>query len=228
MGRDGPRAPADPPAAADLIRRHAVVARPPLCPEIALRLITATTPLFRGNEAAAEAAGLPWPFWGFAWPGGQALARYVLDHPCLFRGNRVLDFGAGCGIAGIAAAMAGAREVLASDVDPTAAAAIEINARANGRQIEVTTRDLIGEQGDWDVVLVGDMFYDDELAHACVPWLEELARRGARILLGDPGRGFLDADRLEPLERYDAPADNDADGTRRVRTTVYAWRPRPR
>ncbi len=222
MGSDRPPAAAYR-SAAELIRRHTVEARPALCPEITLRLITAQTPLFRGDEADAEAVGLPWPFWGFAWPGGQALARYVLDHPCMFRGRRALDFGAGCGIGGIAASLSGAQEVIAADVDPTAAVAIDLNAKANGCELTITTRDLVGERGGWDVVLVGDMFYDDELAHACVPWLEELAREGAQILLGDPGRGYLDADRLDPLERYDAPADNDADGTRRVRTTVYAW-----
>ncbi len=218
--REGTRAP----EVEALIRHHTALARPPLCPEIILRLITPEIPLFRGTETDAEAAGLPWPFWGFAWPGGQALARYVLDHPCGIRGRRVLDFGAGCGVAGIAAAWVGARRVVAADVDPTAAAVIGINARENRVPLEVTTRDLIGTRGAWDVVLVGDMFYDDELARACVPWLDGLARGGARILLGDPGRGFLDLEILESLERYDAPADNDADGTRRVRTTVYAWR----
>jgi predicted nicotinamide N-methyase len=207
------------------VARHTQPAHPPLCPELILHLITADMPLFLSSEQDAAAAGVPWPFWGFAWPGGQALARYVLDHPCQVLGRHVLDFGAGCGIAAIAAARAGAARVTASDVDPMAAAATALNARRNGVELEVSTRDLVGRPGEWGVVLVGDMFYDEELAVACAGWLDGLAAAGCRILLGDPGRGFLDAGRLEPLERYQAPADNDADGTRLVWTTVYGWNP---
>jgi len=209
------------------VLRHTRVARPALCPELSLRLITAEMPLFRSSEDAAAREGVPWPFWGFAWPGGQALARYVLDHPCQIRGRFVLDFGAGCGIAGIAAARVGAGLVTAADTDPLAATAAVINAALNGVEVEACARDPVGQLGPWDVVLVGDMFYDQELARACGAWLDTLAARGTRVLLGDPGRGFLDAGQLEPLERYQAPADNDADGTRLVWTTVYAWRSAP-
>jgi predicted nicotinamide N-methyase len=162
------------------------------------------------------------PYWGFAWAGGQALARYVLDHPGCVTGRRVFDFGAGCGIEAIAAAKAGAASVIASDVDGLAIEAVRLNAVLNGVTIEATTADFIGDPLDGlDVVLAGDMFYDPEFSRRVLAWLADLAAAGETVLLGDPGRGNLDGAQLKPLATYMAPADVDVDGKLLRETGVY-------
>lgn len=194
------------------IRAQTLVTRPPLVPELALHLITPACPLWRAGEAELEALGLPPPYWAFAWPGGQALARYLLDHPEPLRGQRVLDLGSGCGIEGLAALLAGASSLLAADIDPYAEVACQLNAQLNGLSLSTTTDDVIGQDDGWDVVLVGDMLYDAALASRLRPWLTCLARRGALVLLGDPYRGYLEdfpiCERMQLL----APSDVDVEG----------------
>lgn len=198
------------------------MAQPELCPEISLYLITPESPLWRATENEAARRGVPWPFWAFAWSGGQALARYVLDHPDLVAGKAVLDFGTGSGLVAIAAALCGAGEVLAADIDPMAAAAAALNAELNGVELDITGQDLVGDLSrDWDVVLAGDMYYDAGESERSSVWLMELAARGARVIIGDPDRGFFDIAEAESLATYAAPADNDSDGTRTVPTGVY-------
>jgi predicted nicotinamide N-methyase len=192
-----------------------------LCPEIRLHLVTARCPLFRATEDEAAEAGLVEPYWAFCWAGGQALARYVLDNPEQFAGRSVLDFGAGGAVEGIAAALVGAA-VLAADIDPMAVEAARLNAELAGVVLRTTTEDLVGcVDRAWDVVLAGDVFYGYEMATPLVTWLRALAARGAAVLIGDPERGFLDTSGLVRLARYDAPADNDADGSFLRPTTVY-------
>ncbi len=209
----------------DTILRHTEVAPARLCPEIRLHLVTARCPLFRATEDEAARAGLVEPYWAFSWAGGQALARYVLDHPAEFAGRTVLDFGAGGAVEGIAAALASA-SVLAADIDPMAIEAARLNAALAGVVLETTTCDLVGRvDRAWDVVLAGDVFYGYEMATPLVTWLRALAARGATVLIGDPDRGFLDTTGLVALSRYDAPADNDADGSFLRPTTVYRVTP---
>lgn len=208
-----------------LILRETVVSRPPLAPELSLRLVTEACPLWRATEADLAILGIPEPYWAFAWPGGQALARHVLDHPERVRGRRVLDFGSGCAIEAIAALRAGASNVLAADVDPWAADAARLNAELNGASLEVTSADLLGRDEGWDIVLVGDMFYEKELATRVSAWLQALAGRGAQVLIGDPGRGFFEASDAALLAEYDAPADVDVDGLYRRRTAVFCLHP---
>ncbi len=209
-----------------LILAHTEVASVPLCPEIRLHLITPACPLWRASERDAARLGLPNPFWGFAWPGGQAVARTVLDRPELVSGRRVLDFGAGGGIGALAACLAGARCVCAADIDPLAVLAAGMNAGLNGVAVDLETRNLVGDEGlEWDVVLAGDVCYDTAETAEITGWLRSLARRGARVLLGDPGRGFLRTDGLEVLGRHQATADNDRDGSVTVDTVVAAMRP---
>jgi len=206
----------------DVILTHTKVARARLCPEISLHLITAECPLFRGNEEDAARAGLVDPYWAFSWAGGQALARYVLDRPETVRDRRILDFGAGGGVEGLAAALAGARSVLCADIDPMAAESALANAELCGVRVAVTTDNLIGHiEPAWDVVLAGDVFYGTEMAGPTIGWLRALARSGALVLIGDPDRGFLDTTGLEELARYEAPADNDHDGSFLRPTSVY-------
>jgi predicted nicotinamide N-methyase len=210
----------------DVILAHTKVAPARLCPEISLHLITAECPLFRGNEEDAARAGLIEPYWAFSWAGGQALARYVLDRPETVRSSRVLDFGAGGAVEGIAAALSGARSVLCADIDPMAAASALVNAELCGVSLSVTTDDLIGHiDPAWNVVLAGDVFYGTEMATPIIEWLRELAKNGALVLIGDPDRGFLDTGGLEELARYEAPADNDHDGSFLRPTSVYRVAP---
>ncbi len=209
----------------DLIRQQTVVDRAYLVPEVALHLITDACPLWTATDADLEALDLSAPYWAFAWSGGQALARYVLDHPEEVAGKTVLSFGAGGGIEAIAAALAGARRVIAADIDPVAVEAIRMNAALNAVELEVTARDLLGVVTPaWDVVLAGDVTYEDELAARVVDWLTRLQIEGAQVRIADPGRGFVDETRLVPLVTYDAPSDIDIDGTDLKPTTVFRVR----
>ncbi|MBS2021025.1 MAG: methyltransferase [Deltaproteobacteria bacterium] len=204
---------------------HTLPVSVPLVPEVTLRLLTEECPLWYANEAEAARHGLSEPYWAFAWPGGQALARYVLDHPDLVRGRRVLDFGAGGAIEGIAAALAGARSVTAADLDPLACAAAQVNAKLNGvTTLSATSRDLVGDPGvveDFDVILAGDVFYDADLARRGRAWLKELGYFGKLVLLGDPARGFLEIEGLHEVARYVATWDGDTTGTITRSTGVY-------
>lgn len=209
---------------AALIREHTVVAAAPLVPELPLQLITEASPLWRATEADAEKLGLPLPFWAFIWPGGQALARLVLDSPELVRGKRVLDFGSGCAVEALAAMRSGAHAALAADIDPFAAAAAELNAQRAGVHLETTTDDLIGQRGDWEVILAGDVMYDRDMATRVMAWLRSEAARGVEVLLGDPNRGWLDPRGLERVASFMAAADGDLSGTALKEAVV--WRVR--
>jgi predicted nicotinamide N-methyase len=199
-----------------------VVAVPPLVPELRLHLLTEQCPLWRAGEKEAAAAGLVEPYWAFAWPGGQALARHVLDHPEIVRGKRVLDFGSGGAIEAIAAVRAGAASALAADVDPMAGAAALLNAELNGVRLETTSDDLLGTEVDAQVVLAGDVFYERDLADRAIRWLHELAGRGATVLLADPSRGHLDPAALRRIAVYDAPYDGEVVSPTLRPTAVYS------
>jgi predicted nicotinamide N-methyase len=161
-----------------------------------------------------------------AWPGSQALARHVLDHPFLVANRRVLDFASGCGLAAIAAAVAGAREVLASDLDPLAAAAQRLNAAASGVELSVTTDDLVGQDlRNVDVVLAGDVCYERGPSARISAWLRALAHRGATVLLADPGRTFTPSDDLEVLGTYVVPTSRSLERAERTPTTVWRMLP---
>ena len=153
-----------PERAASFIRENTALIAPPHVPEIRLHLADEAHDLWHRTEEELQAIGLPPPFWAFAWAGGQGLARHVLDNPGLVEAKRVLDFAAGSGLVAIAAAKAGASHVLAADIDPFCAAAVRLNAQANGVAVDFTADDLVGATGDWDVVLAGDVFYDSAFA----------------------------------------------------------------
>ncbi len=198
----------------------------PLVPEIVLNLATAVTPLWQATEATLARTNLPPPFWAFAWPGGQALARLVLDRPALVEGRSVLDFAAGCGVAAIAAARAGASRVIASEIDAFAAAAIAQNARLSGVDIAITLDDAVEGPADlWDVVLAGDVCYEKPMAARVVPWLCRAARAGATVLLADPGRAYLPSDGLTEIARYDVPTSLDLENRTLMTTVVYRYEP---
>ena len=204
----------------DFVRTNSVLAAPPLVPEVRLHLASEVTPLWEATEAALDRLQLPPPYWAFAWPGGQALARYVLDHPALLAGKRVLDFGAGSGLVAIAAAKAGA-VVVAAEIDPFAAAAIRLNATANEVEIAIEAADVIGTPCAWDAILAGDMCYERPLAERLGKWLREVP---ALVLLGDPGRSYFSAAGLEELARYTVPTSRDLEDRDARETGV--WRVR--
>lgn len=177
----------------------------PHAPEIRLHVADEATELWQKTEEELGEIGLPPPFWAFAWAGGQALARYVLDHPELVAGRRVLDVASGSGLVAIAAAMAGASSVEAADIDAFAVAAVALNAEANGLAVVPRLGDLVGTDEGWDAVLAGDIFYDRDIAARMTEWLLALQGRGATVLVGDPGRSYLPKDRLEELACYRVP-----------------------
>ncbi len=209
--------------AARFIRAQTAIAAPPLVPEIRLHLASEVTPLWQATEATLAQSQLPPPYWAFAWAGGQALARYVLDHPAIVAGRDVLDFGAGSGLVAIAAAKAGARRVTAAEIDAFAAAAIDLNAQINEAAIAVETTDIVGRaDASWQVVLVGDMCYERPLAERLVNWLRRLAGAGATVLLGDPGRAYLPKSGLDELARYAVPTPLDLED--RIERVGVVWR----
>lgn len=197
----------------------------PLVPEISLHLAAESLPIWQRTEEELGAIGLPPPFWAFAWAGGQALARHVLDNPGIVQGRRVLDFAAGSGLVGIAALKAGAAHVEAADIDGFAQAAIALNAAANAAAaLTVLDQDIIGTPGRWDVVLAGDIAYERDLAARVFAWLEALAAGGADVWIGDPGRSYLPRERLEKVAEYGVAVSRDLEDSEIKQTSV--WRPR--
>ncbi|MFG1189457.1 methyltransferase [Xanthobacter flavus] len=195
----------------------------PLVPEISLHVADEAVPIWHRTEEELGELGLPPPFWAFAWAGGQALARHVLDHPETVRGKRVLDFASGSGLVGIAAMKAGAACVTCADIDPFAVAAIALNGAANGVALSPVQDDLIGRDDGWDTVLAGDIAYERDLSEKVFAWLLALAARGAGVLIGDPGRTYLPKDRLTRLADYSVPVTRELEDMEIKRTAV--WRP---
>ncbi len=202
---------------------NTLIAEAPLVPEIRLHLASEVVPLWQATEAELAASGLPPPFWAFAWAGGQALARYLLDHPEVVRGKSVLDFAAGSGLQGIAAKMAGAARVRAVEIDAFACAAVALNTRLNGVQVEVEQDDWIDAAcQDCDVILAGDVCYEGPMAARIEAWLRRLAEAGKTVLLGDPGRTYLPRGGLERIVAYSVKTSRELEDTD-VRNAVV-WR----
>ncbi|MCC7168263.1 MAG: methyltransferase [Rhodospirillales bacterium] len=207
----------------DFVRRHTELASPPLCPGLKLHLATQVTPLWEATEASLAASGLAPPYWAFAWPGGQAIARYVLDHPDRVRGKTVLDFAAGSGLGAIAAAWAGAARVVAAEIDPFARAAIGLNALANGVVVETPLADALADaRADWPVVLAGDVCYERPMAERVFAWLSGIAGRGGLVLMADPGRAYLPKAGLREVARYTVPTSRELEDRESRETVVYA------
>ncbi|MCV9936290.1 methyltransferase [Boseaceae bacterium BT-24-1] len=203
------------------IRAHTRLLPVPHAPEISLHVAEEATELWQKTEDELATIGLPPPFWAFAWAGGQALARYILDQPEVVRGRRVLDFASGSGLVAIAAAKAGAAEVIAADIDAFAAAAIGLNAEANGVSIEARLDDLLGLDQGWEVILAGDICYERELAAQVIEWLCTLSQRGATVLIGDPGRSYLPKDRLTEVATYQVPVTRALEDAEIKKSSVW-------
>ncbi len=202
------------------IAAHTVLARAPLVPEIALHLATEITPIWQASEAWLQQANVDPPFWAFAWPGGQVIARHVLDHPELVRGRRVLDFAAGCGIAAIACAIAGAALVEAAEIDAMAVAAIRMNAAANGVDVVALDQDVVGQPCRWDLILCGDVCYEAPMTAHIIPWLRKMAAE-AEVWVADPGRAYLPGDGLTEVAAHDVPTSLELEDRVLRRTKLF-------
>ena len=189
---------------AEFIQAHTVLTHTPLVPEVMLHLATEITPIWQASEAWLQQANVEPPFWAFAWPGGQALARHILDYPKTVRGRRVLDFAAGCGIAAIACAMAGATKAEAAEIDPMAITATLANAHANKVTIQVLAEDVVGHPCRWDLILCGDVCYEAPMTKHIMPWLRQMATI-CEVWIADPGRAYLPTDGLALLGEYAVP-----------------------
>jgi predicted nicotinamide N-methyase len=204
------------------VRCNTAITVPLLVPEIRLRLATEITPIWQASEDTLARGGVPPPFWAFAWAGGQALARYLLDRPGTVAGRSVLDFGSGSGLVAIAAAKAGARSVLAAEIDHFAAAAIAANAALNEVTVEVTTADPVGAADlGWEIVTAGDVCYEREMADRAILWLRKRAAQGHLVLLGDPGRAYLPTRGLRRLAGYIVPTSRELEDRDAREGVVY-------
>jgi predicted nicotinamide N-methyase len=219
------RLPADPEG---FIRANTALERPAMVPEFRLWLATEYVPIWQATEDWLEQHNVDPPYWAFCWPGGQAIARYLLDHPETVRGKRVIDFAAGSGVSSMAAAYGGARSVVANDIDLLSLVAARLNASANGLNVELSADDWLA----WpeatpaaDVVIAGDVCYEREMSDRALAWLRRQASAERLVLLGDPGRNYFSAQGLEELARYEIPTSLQLEN-RGMRETVV-WRVLP-
>jgi predicted nicotinamide N-methyase len=212
-----------PDARRDFILAHTRLEAPPHTPELRLHLASEVTPIWRMTEEALSEIGLPPPFWAFAWAGGQALARYLLDHPAIVAGKAVVDFASGSGIVAVAAARAGAARVLAADIDPFCGPAIALNAEANGVTLEFTEEDLLeAPPPAWaEVILAGDICYEKPLAERVMAWLKQATANGAAVLIGDPGRSYFPRQGLTKLAEYQVPTTRELEDMEVKKTCVW-------
>ena len=205
----------------DFILENTELLSPPHTPELKLHLASELVPIWQKTEEELAAQGVPPPFWAFAWAGGQALSRYVLDHPETVRGKRVLDFASGSGLSAIAAAKAGASHVLATEIDTFAVAAIALNAEINGVNVSAELLDAVGTDQGWDTVIAGDICYEREMSARVFAWLRGLAGRGALVLIGDPGRNYLPSSHLVEIAVYDVATTRELEDREVRRTKVW-------
>ena len=203
------------------IRANTTLSRAPLVPEFTLYLASEITPIWQATEDWLAAKNMAPPFWAFAWPGSQAIAREILDRPSLVAGRRVLDFAAGCGLAGLAAAKAGAARVEAAEIDPLAIAATLLNARENGLDVAGLAGDVVGSTCRWDIIFTGDVFYEAKMTAHIMPWLLAMRQAGAEVMVADPGRAYLPRESLTEIARYDVPTSLELEDHTQRRTVLY-------
>ena len=195
----------------------------PHAPEISLWLADEVTPIWRLTEEELGEMGVPPPFWAFAWAGGQALSRWLLDHPHEVAGKRVIDFAAGSGLVGIAAMKAGAASVLCADIDPFCEAAVRLNAEANGVALDFTDRDLLNAPPpDAEVILAGDVCYERPMTERVLAWLTAARANGTRVLIGDPHRTYFPREGLKFLAEYRVPTTRELEDQEIKRSSVWA------
>lgn len=221
------RVPANP---EDFIRTNTALEAPVMVPEFRMWLASEYVPIWQATEAWLEAQNVDPPYWAFCWPGGQAVARFLLDNPALVAGKRVIDFAAGSGISSMAAARAGAASVVANDIDLLSLVAARLNAAVNGVDVRTSSEDwLAGEDGtpDADVVIAGDVCYERDMSVRALAWLRSHAAKGRLVLLGDPGRNYFTAQGLEEQARYEIPTSLQLENRGMRETVVWRVLPHP-
>jgi len=207
----------------DYLRTHTRLAPVPFVPELVLH--QADEPIALWTETEADGVSQPPPFWAFAWAGGQALARHVLDAPYLVEDRAVLDLATGSGLVALAAARAGGRPVTANDIDPLSLTATQANAAANEITLRTVEGDLLDTKAlEYAVILAGDVFYSREMAGRVLPFLRRAASRGALVLVGDPGRAYLPTDVMIKQASYDVPVAESLESVSIRHTTVWQVR----
>lgn len=212
--------------AAAFIRDNTLILSPPLVPELSLHLAEESLPIWLKTEEELNKANIDPPYWAFAWAGGQALARYILDKPDLAAGKHVLDLGSGSGLVAIAACRSGAASATAADIDPLAAIAARLNGSLNAVTLQTTTRDLLAETtAPYDVILVGDLFYEATLARRVMAFIDAASDKGAQILVGDPRRSYFPLDRFERLVEYAVPVSRQLEDAEIKQTAIWRCRP---
>ena len=210
------------PSAADFIRANTKLTRPTLLPEIQLYLAAESLPIWQKTEEELGEINVPPPYWAFAWAGGQALARYLLDNPELSQGRDVLDIGTGSGLNAIATKISGAANVLASDIDTFSLAAVALNAKANSVVIATTSDDLLAAPpGTAGLVLIGDLFYERQLADKVLAYIERAASNGAIVLIGDPKRNYFPHGRFTQVAEYQVPVSRELEDAEIKKTAVW-------
>jgi predicted nicotinamide N-methyase len=208
----------------DFIKSHTEIISNPLIPELRLYMVTENCPMWRMDEADVERLGIEAPYWGFSWPGGHALARHIIDHPQIVKDKTVLDFGTGAGIVAIAASIAGAKRVIASDTDQLALDATQLNASLNKVKIETSLENFIGTYDPrWEIVLAADVCYEAQLTEEITKWLLQLHKQGIKVLFADPKRGWLQEHSVQEVAHYETPCDIDCRGNYLQNTYVYSW-----
>jgi predicted nicotinamide N-methyase len=208
------------------VLRHTHLRPVPGLEEVRLHLADEVLPLCHAVQVETDDPDAALPYWAFAWAGGLAIGRYLRDNPEAVAGRRVFDVASGSGLCAIAAMHAGAAEATGADIDSFAAAAIELNARANGRRVTAVRRDVLDEEPPAvDVILAGDCWYDARLAERVLPWLHRARARGIDILVGDPGRRYLPTDELVELASYDVRTTTELEDLERKQGRAYAMRP---
>lgn len=206
------------------IETHTIVDAPPLVPEVRLHLSTDVTPLWQATQDVLDGLHMPPPFWAFAWPGGQALARYLLDHPHVVAGKHVLSFASGGGIDAIAARLAGAAVVEANEIDAFGCDAIALNAALNGVSLQIIDHDVMGSLEDrWQIVIAGDICYERPMAEKAAAWFKALVARGVTVLVADPGRNYLPGTGLRKVAEYVVPTLLDLEDRTERTTVLYEW-----
>ncbi len=223
------------------IQTQTLIVAPALLPEMRLYLAEDVTRLWLATETYLGKTNLPPPFWAFAWPGGLALARYILDNPATVRGKRVLCFAAGSGVDAVAAALAGAAHVTANEIDALAIAAIGLNAGLNGVAVTPLMGDVMGQSGPsgtqgqfgpsgtqgrfgpWDVVIAGDVCYEKPMAERATAWFNALTHHGIRVLVADPGRNYIPTSGMTALASYTLAVSRDLEDKDTRTAVVYAW-----
>jgi predicted nicotinamide N-methyase len=204
------------------IAQNTKLLAPPLVPEIVLHLAAESLPIWQKTEDDLGEMNVPPPYWAFAWAGGQAMARYLLDNPEICDGRSVLDLGCGSGISAIAAAKTGATSVVASDIDPLALAAVELNAKANSVDVGTTSGDLLsGPKRDEGIIIIGDLFYERELADRVIAFIDSAKADGSVVFIGDPQRSYFPRDHFKKLIEYLVPVTRELEDAEIKRTSVW-------